>query len=130
MWGLSPLLWWGALILIAVMVVLFWLKRAGRRTRGASSGRHDRAAGPNTVPLPAGSHEDDDLPYVDAPQNQPVRGGALSTTLPLQLDDVKAAESAGSDRAGLERIHHALNDNQDRLHRTWATLKALQPVPG
>lgn len=130
MWGLSPLLWWGALILLAVLAVLFLLKRPGRRIGGSAGARHDRSAGQDTVPLPLGQHEDDDLPYVDVPHNQPVRGGALSTTLPLQLDDVKAAESAGSDRAGLERIHQALNDNQDRLDRTWATLKTLQPVPG
>lgn len=121
----SPIVW--LLLLALVLLVAVGVGMVLRR-QGAGPGALGKTAGESR--LPPKNASDDDMPYVDAPQNNPVRSGRLAATLPLQLDDVKAAESAGSDRAGLERIHRALNAGQDELDRTWATLKHLAPAPG
>lgn len=122
---LSPIVWFGllALVVVGLWVIRRFLKRRGR-------GEAESTQSPLLTRLSVKEGADDDMPYVDAPQNNPLRSGQLAVTLPLQLDDVKAAESAGADRAGLERIHRALNADQDELDRTWSTLKHLAPAHG
>lgn len=120
----SPIVWLLFLALVLVMAMV-WAKWSGRR-KVSDSGESVRAVPSRMVP----TGEEDDMPYVDAPQNNPVRAVPLASTLPLQLDSVKAAESAGADRAGLVRIQQALNSDQDELDRTWLVLKSLVLAEG
>ena len=122
----SPFVWL-LFLALALVVGMAWVKWTGRQ-------RHlDRGESPRPSILskntPVGMAEDD-APYVDAPQNNPIRPLPLVSTLPLQLDDVKAAESAGADRAGLARIQQALNADQDELDRAWMVLKGLVLADG
>ncbi|MGE5450415.1 MAG: serine/threonine-protein kinase [Acidobacteriota bacterium] len=121
---LPPIVWFGLLVLVGLG---WWLVRRARQREADPAAERAR---PTLPSRPAPAPANDAAPYVDAPQNNPQRSGQLASTLPLQLQDVKAAESAGADRAGLERIHRALNADQDELDRTWATLKHLVPAPG
>lgn len=120
----SPIVWLLFLALVLV-IAMAWTKWSERRNRADTA--DSVRAQPSRLAPPDG---DDEMPYVDAPQNNPVRPVPLASTLPLQLDSVQAAESAGSDRAGLVRIQQALSTDQDELDRTWAVLKRLVLVEG
>ena len=76
----SPIVWLLFLALVLVMAMV-WAKWSGRR-KMADSAESVRAKPSRLVP----SDADDDMPYVDAPQNHPVRPVPLASTLPLQLE--------------------------------------------
>ena len=75
----SPIVWllFLALVLVMAMVLAKW---SGRR-KVSDSGESVRAVPSRMVP----TGEEDDMPYVDAPQNNPVRAVPLASTLPLQF---------------------------------------------
>lgn len=122
----SPFVWL-LFLALALVIAMVWVKWTGRR-RNTISTNEPRQVGVARGPQP--DLDDEDAPYVDAPQNNPIRPVSMASTLPLQLDAVKAAESAGADRAGLARIQQALNTEQDELDRAWAVLKGLVLAEG
>lgn len=135
MTSLSPLVWWSALALVLVLGAGWWIwSRRGKAVPPALAG--GRAQTKAAVPPPALVADDDDLPYIDAPQNQPMAARSVSmqglnTTQPIpSADEASFSSERTAPQGGLARLQRSLSGDLDALERTWATLKQLQPLPG